>query len=221
MVLEKPLESPFDNKEVKPVNPKGNQSWIFRGRTDAEAETPVLWPPDAKNWLPGKDPDAEKDWRWEEKGNGREWDGWMASLTGWAWFWAPLGVVDGQGSLACCSSWCRKEAGLTERLNWTDWTEGLYTCRMSEYVKPEDGRHAWASRHNVAQNLYFFWYINMMIWYQGTIGLKIRYNISRSRISDFFLGTIFCLKWLKHESFYLVLGIFAPHYWGYIVWNDS
>ena len=68
MVLEKPLENPLDCKEVKPVNPKGNQSWIFIGRTDVEAEAPILWPHDGKNWLIGKNPDAEKDWRQEEKG---------------------------------------------------------------------------------------------------------------------------------------------------------
>ena len=74
MVLEKTLESPLDNKEIKPVHPKGNQSWIFIGRTDAEAETPVLWPPDVKNWLIWKDPDAGKDWRQEEKGTtGMRW----------------------------------------------------------------------------------------------------------------------------------------------------
>ena len=67
-MLEKTLESPLDSKEIQPVNPKGNQPWVFIGRTDAEAETPILWPSDAKNWLIGKDPDAEKDWRWEEKG---------------------------------------------------------------------------------------------------------------------------------------------------------
>ena len=81
VVLEKTLESPLDNKEVQPVHPKGNQSWIFIRRTDDEAETPILWPPDAKNWLIGKDPDAGKDWRWEEKGDNRGWNGWIASLT--------------------------------------------------------------------------------------------------------------------------------------------
>ena len=75
MVLEKTLESPLDYKEMQPVHPKGNQSWIFIGRTDAEAETPILWPPDGKNWLIGKDPNAGKDWRWEEKGT--KTDGWM------------------------------------------------------------------------------------------------------------------------------------------------
>ena len=82
MVLEKTFESPLDRKEIKPVNPKGNQSWIFIGRTDAEAEVPILWPPDVKNWLIGKDPVAGKDWRQEEKGmteNG------MASPTQWTW----------------------------------------------------------------------------------------------------------------------------------------
>ena len=113
---------------VKPINPKGNQSWIFIGRTDAEAETPILWPPDVKNWVIGKDPYSGKDWMQEEKGNGRGWDGWMTLLTGWAWLWAPLGVGDGQGGLACCSPWGPKESGLTEKLNWTDWSGVLYTC---------------------------------------------------------------------------------------------
>ena len=90
VVLEKTLESPLDSKEIKLVNPKGNQSWIFIGRTDAEAETPILWPPDVKKWLIWKDPHAGKDWRWEEKGT-IGWDGWMASLTGWTWVWVNSG----------------------------------------------------------------------------------------------------------------------------------
>ena len=93
VVLEKTLESPFDCKEIQPVNPKGNHSWVFVGRTDAETETPVLWPPDAKNWLIGKDPDAGKDWKQEEKGmteDGHE-------------FEQALEFGDGQGSLAYCS----------------------------------------------------------------------------------------------------------------------
>ena len=87
-VLEKTLESPLDCKEIQPLNPKGNHSWIFTGRTDAEAETPILWPPDVKNSLTGKDPDAGKDWRQEEKGDNRGWDGWMAAPTLWTWVWA-------------------------------------------------------------------------------------------------------------------------------------
>ena len=86
VVLEKTLESPLFCKQINPVNPKGNQSWILIGRTDAEAETSVLWPPDAKNWLIWKDPDAGKDWGQEDKGV-TGWDGWMASPTQWTWVW--------------------------------------------------------------------------------------------------------------------------------------
>ena len=88
VVLEKTLESPLGSKEIKPVNPKGNQLWIFIGRTDAETEAPILWPHDAKNWLIGRAPDAGKDWGQEEKGDNRGWDGWMASLIQWTWVWA-------------------------------------------------------------------------------------------------------------------------------------
>ena len=91
VVLEKTLESPLDCKEIQPVHPKGNQSWMFIGRTDAEAETPILWPPDVKNWLIGKDPDAGKDWGQEEKGTTRGWDGWMVSPTQWTWVWVNSG----------------------------------------------------------------------------------------------------------------------------------
>ena len=88
VVLEKTLESPLDCKEIQPVHFKGNQSWTFIGRTDIEAETPVLWPPDVKNWLIWKDADAGKDWRQEEKAGGYiGWDGWMVSLTQWTWVW--------------------------------------------------------------------------------------------------------------------------------------
>ena len=92
VVLEKTLESPLDCK-IKLINPKGSQSRIFIGRTDAEAETPILWPPDVKNWLIGKDPDVGKDWRWEERGEGddRGWDRWMASSTQWMWIWVNSG----------------------------------------------------------------------------------------------------------------------------------
>ena len=116
MVLEKTLESPFDCKGIQPAHPKGDQSWVFIGRTDAESETPILWPPDAKNWLIGKDPDAGRDWvrrrrRWQRMR-------WLNGITdlmdmSWvnsrSWWW--------QGSLACCDSWGRKESDMTERLN--------------------------------------------------------------------------------------------------------
>ena len=113
VVLEKTLESPLDFKEIQLVHPKGNQSWIFIGRTDAKAETPILWPPDAKNWLIWKDPDAGKDWRREEKGK-TGWDGWMASRTQWTW------VGNGQGGLVCFSPWGLKESDTTKRMNWTE-----------------------------------------------------------------------------------------------------
>ena len=103
VVLEKTLESPLDFKEIKLVNPKGNQSWIFIGRTDAQTEAPILWPPYAKGWLIGKDPDAGKDWGQEEKGTTEdEMVGWHHRLDGQEFEQTP-GIVDGQGSLVCCS----------------------------------------------------------------------------------------------------------------------
>jgi len=119
VVLEKTLESPLDCKEIQPVYPKGNQSSIFIGRTDAEAETPMLWPPDAKNWLIGKDPDAGKDWRQEKGTTENEMVGWHHRLNGQE-FKKALGVGDGQGGLACCSPWGRKESDKTERLDWIE-----------------------------------------------------------------------------------------------------
>ena len=119
VVLEKTLESPLDCKEIQPVHPKGNQSWVFTGRTDVEAEILILWPPDAKNWLIGKDPDAGKDWRREEKGMTEdEMAGWHHRVDGRESEWTP-GVGGGQGGLACCDSWCCKELDTTEWLNWT------------------------------------------------------------------------------------------------------
>ena len=119
VVLEKTLESPLDCK-IEPVHPKGNQSWIFIGRTDAEAETPILWPPDAKNWLTGKYPDAGKDWRREEKGTTEdEMIGWHHQLDGHEFEQVP-GIGDGQGRLASCSPEGHKESDTTEWLNWTE-----------------------------------------------------------------------------------------------------
>ena len=117
VMLEKILEGPLDCKEIQPLSPQGNQSWIFTGRTDAEAEAPVLWPLDAKSRFIGYHSDAEKDWRRGE-GDDRGWDDCMASLTQWTWFWVSLGVGDGQGSLVCCSPWGHNS---WTRLN--DWTE--------------------------------------------------------------------------------------------------
>ena len=117
VVLEKTLESPLDCKEIKPVHPKGNQSWIFIGRTDADAEAPILWPPDAKSRLIWKDPDARKDWGQEKKGTTEdEMVGRHHHVNGHEFGWT-LGVGDGQGGLVCYGSWGRKESDTTERLN--------------------------------------------------------------------------------------------------------
>ena len=118
VMWEKTLESPLDNKEIKPVNPKGNQSWIFIESTDAEA--PILWPPAMKSWLFGKDPDAGKDWSQEEKGMTEgEMVGWHRWLNGHEFERAPE-IGDGQGGLACCSPWGHKELDVAGRLNWAD-----------------------------------------------------------------------------------------------------
>ena len=138
MVLEKTLESPLDSKEIKPVNPKGNQSWIFIGGTDAEAKAPILWWPDAKNWLTGKDPDAGKGGRLEEKGRTEDE---MVGLHHWLnghEFEQALGAGDGQEGLVCCSPWGCKETDMTEWLNWlTDPHYGAETSRLiSEHHHP-------------------------------------------------------------------------------------
>ena len=131
VVLEKPLESPLDCKEMQPVHPKGDQSWVFTGRTDAEAETPILCPPHAKSWLIGKDPDAGRDWGQEEKGTTEdEMAGWHHRLDAHEFGWTPV-VGDGQGGLACCDSWGRKESDTTEWLNWTDSILFYYIYRIT------------------------------------------------------------------------------------------
>ena len=120
VVLEKTHENPLDCKEIQPVHPKGDQSWVFFGRNDAKPETPVLWPPHVKSWLIGKDSDAGRDWRQEKKGTTEdEMAGWHHRLNGYEFEWTP-GVGGGQGGLACCDSWGRKESDTTKQLNWTD-----------------------------------------------------------------------------------------------------
>ena len=128
MMLEKTLESPLDCKEIQPVHPKGDQSWLFFERTDAEAEIPILWPLDVKKWLMWKDPDAGKDWRWEGKGTTEDEMIWMASPPQWTWVWVNSG-----------SSWWTGRPGVlpsigsqnsrTQPSNWTEvnWTE-LRSC---------------------------------------------------------------------------------------------
>ena len=125
VVLERTLESPLDCKEIQPFNPKGNQSWVFIGRTNVEADIPILRPHDTKSWLIWKDPDAGKDWRQEAKGTTEDdMVGWHHRLNGCEFGWT-LGVGDGQGGLVCCSPWGHKELENTQLLNWTElnWTE--------------------------------------------------------------------------------------------------
>ena len=142
VLLKKAPESPLDCKEIQPVNPKGNQSWIFIGRTDAEVEALILWLPDVKNWLFRKDPDAGKDWRWEEKGK-TGWDGWMASLTQgiWvgasfrSWWWTRKpGVLQIMGSQRAGHDWATE-------LNWTERKSVSYFCHFqyenTEKLDPE------------------------------------------------------------------------------------
>ena len=117
VVLEKTLESPLDCKEIKPVHPKGDQSWVFIGKTDAETETPILWPPDAKSWVIWKDPDAGKDWGQEEKGTTEgEMVGWHHRLNGHEFGKLQELVIDREAWHA----WSHKESDTTEWLNWTE-----------------------------------------------------------------------------------------------------
>ena len=144
VVLEKTLESPWDCKEIQPVHPKGDQSWVFTGRTDAEAAAPIFWPPDVKNWLNRRDPDAGNDWRQEETRTTEDkMVGWHHRLNGHE-FEEALGVGDGQGNLVCCNPWGCKESDMTEWLNWkwkwlccvwlfaTPWT-----IQSMEFPRPE------------------------------------------------------------------------------------
>ena len=121
VVLEKTLQSPLDHKEIQPVHPKGDQSWVFTGRTDVEAEIPILWPPDAKSWLTGKDPDVGKDLGAGGKGDNRGWDGWMASSIRWIWVWVDSG-----------SRWWTERRGMLRFMgsqivghDWGNWTRTL------------------------------------------------------------------------------------------------
>ena len=144
MVLVKTLDSPLDSKEIKSVNLKGNQTWIFIGSTVAEAEAPILWLPDAKSWLIGKDHDAGKAWRQKEKGWQRM-RYWMASLTQWTWVWATLGDSEQQDSLVCCSPWGRKELDMTEWLNNNNKTINYKLCNFNFF--------------------YYKWYMNLLCTY--------------------------------------------------------
>ena len=128
---------------IQPVHPKGDQSWVFIGRTDVETETPILWPPHVKSWLIGKDPDAGRDWGQKEKGMTEdEMAGWHHQLNGHGFGWIP-GVGDGQGGLACCNSWGLKESDTTERLNWTE-LKAINTRASAYQQKLLKDRFPWA-----------------------------------------------------------------------------
>ena len=157
-MLEKTLESPLDCKETKPINPKGNQPWIFIERTDAEAELLILWPPDAKSCLIWKDPDAGKEWRQEEKGMTEdEMVGWHHWFSGHEFVHTP-GDVEGKGGLVCCSPWGHKESNTTEWLNWTSKAVGNTEARWGTTINwpthfvPYTFTHVHASRaHTVGE----------------------------------------------------------------------
>ena len=155
VVLEKALESPLDCKQIQPVHSEGDQSCIFIGRTDADVESPILWPPDVKNWLIGKDPDAGKDWRWEEKGTAEdEMVGWHHRLNGHEFEWAP-GVGDEQGSLVCCSLWGLQRVGhdwVTELTKtWkqckcpsiNEWIKKIWCIYIVEYYSAMKRKKSW------------------------------------------------------------------------------
>ena len=145
-MLEKTLESPLDCKESQPVHSKGDQSWVFFGRNDAKAETPVLWPPHGKSWLIGKDSDAGRDWGQEEKGTREdEMAGWHHWLNGHEFGWTPW-VGDGQGGLVCCDSWGHKESDTTEQLNWTELNISHYYFLW--HMIPDNGKRNAGSIQN-------------------------------------------------------------------------
>ena len=142
VVLEKTLESSLDCKEIQPVHPKGNQTWIFIGRTDVEAETSILWPPDAKNWLIWKDPDPDKDWRQEEKGT----TGWMASLTLWTWVWVNSGSWWWTGKPCVLQS-----MGSQSQIRLSNWSE----LNWKNYLTPNNFKQSF-----VIQSIWLYNYIS-------------------------------------------------------------
>ena len=155
----------LDCKEIQPVHSKGDQSWVFFGRNDAKAETPIFWPPHAKSWLIGKDSDAGRDWRQEEKGTTEdEMAGWHHQLDGHKFGWTP-GVGDGQGGLACCNSQGRKESDTTERLNWTE-LNNYPICKTAKETQMyrtvfwtlwEKARVGWSERKALKHVYYHMW----------------------------------------------------------------
>ena len=170
LVLEKTLESPLDCKEIKSVDPKGNKSWIFIGRADSQAEAPIFWLPDVKNWLNGKNPVAWKDWRQEETGILEdEIVGWHHRLDGHVFEHNP-GVGDGQGSLVCCCPWGHTDSDMTELLNWSELMQApiLWPSDVKSWFigkDPEAGKdwgrkEKWATGHGMV--VWHHW----LIWHE-------------------------------------------------------
>ena len=129
VVLEKTFASPLDCKEIQPVHPEGDQSWVFIGRTDVEVKTPILWPPDVKSWLIGKDPGAGKDWGQEGEGDNRGWDGWMVSPTRWTWVWVDSGSWWWTGRPGVLWFMGSQRVGYDWGTEW-NWTESGFAFRL-------------------------------------------------------------------------------------------
>ena len=181
-MLEKTLESALDSKEIQPVYPKGNQSWIFIGRTDAE--TPILWLPDAKTWLIGKDPDAGKDWRQEEKGKTGKMVGWHHLLNRHE-FEQTLKVGDGQGGLAYCSPWGWKESDMTEWLNWTE-------LNISEHWKNSALVKKSAESIGIyMEKMPLYLHLKHFLWFRRQI-LKVHFYIFRIKYKN--LSSWLCVE---------------------------
>ena len=204
VVLEKTLESPLDIREIKPVNPKENQSWIFIGRTDAEAEAPILWLPDTKNWLIWKDPDAGKDWRQEEKGMTEdEMVGWHYWCNGHG-FEQTLGDGKGQGSLACCSPWGRKELDMTE---WPNNTISL--CLSNKVI-----RHL-VELGSEAQCCYC-WGLRPRCYNTVALAppLDFQFLASSQKMASLALGDIQSVQWLNVSDSLWPHGLQHTRLWG-------
>ena len=167
VVLEKTLESPLGCKEIQPVHPEGGKSWLFIGRTDAEAETTILWPPRVTSWLIGKDPDAGRDWGQEEKAMTEdEMAGWHHRLNGHEFEYTP-GVGDKQGGLACCDSWGCKESDMTERLNWIEqnWKETPHSLAVTPLFLLKPFQQSTESTFLLCICLSWIFHINRIIPY--------------------------------------------------------
>ena len=191
VVLEKTLESPLDYKDIKPVNPKGNQCWIFIGKTNAETDAPILWLPN-ENWLIGKDPDAEKDWKQEEKEvTEDEMIGWHHWLNGHE----SEQALGAQGSLVCCSPWGGKESDTTEWLNWIElkeWWEWWFSRSVMSYsCDLMDSSPPGSSVHGISQTRIMVWVV--ISFFRGYSQPKNQTLVSR-------IGGGFFTDWTTREA---------------------